>query len=107
MSAELTVSDGDLMAIGTTLLNIVATVQRHGHASPGSTLDYMTGLDLLDGEESAAGHILRDFIAWTSGRKALSPGCDDRLKAYVNQSGWAQQALDRTTTARRRPRRSA
>ena len=53
--AELTVSDGDLMAIGATLLNIVATVQRHGHASPGSTLDYMTGLDLLDGDQQTQG----------------------------------------------------
>jgi hypothetical protein len=88
------VSDGDLKAIGATVLNIVAAVQQLGHTSPASTLNYMTWVDALDGEESAASYILRDFIAWTCGRKEMSPGCDDRLKAYVNQSGWAQRSSD-------------
>lgn len=82
-AASPTFSDSDLMAIGMVMLNIVASVQQHGHASPASTLDYLSGLDLLDGNESAAGHIVRDFIAWTCGRTDMSPGCDERLKAYI------------------------
>ena len=88
VAATTTVSDGDLMAIGATLLNVVVTVRQLQHASPASSLDYMTSLD------SDAGHIVRDFIAWTSGRKGLAPGCEDRLIGYVDQSGWTRHRMD-------------
>jgi len=95
--APTTVSNGDLMAIGMVLLNVVVAVERAGHASPASTLDYLSGLDLLDGNESAAGHIVRDFIAWTCGRKDMAPGCDERLKTFTHASGWHMQAVSAAT----------
>lgn len=81
----------DLALIGAALWSWVAAVNRHGHASPASTLDYTTCVP-GDLDASAATFIVRDFVAWTSGRKHLAPGCEERLRSYVVRCGWQDQA---------------
>lgn len=84
MSAHTDVTYGDLALIGAGLLTTVASVGLHGCASPGSTLDYTRGLT------SPHDLVVRDFIAWTSHRKSLADGCEERLRAYVDESGWTE-----------------
>lgn len=38
--------------------------------------------------------IVRDFVAWTSRRKTLAGGCEERLRAYVDDSGWTEHLLN-------------
>ncbi|GAA4759824.1 hypothetical protein GCM10023350_52520 [Nocardioides endophyticus] len=82
VSSHTDVTYGDLALIGAALLTTVTSVGLHGWASPGSTLDYTTGLrrphDL----------VVRDFIAWTAHRKSMADGCEERLRSYVDESGW-------------------
>ena len=63
-------------ARGLALSNWIASTVLLGHASPGSTLDYV---HVEPGTDAA---FLKDFVAWTSGRKTLAPGCDDRLREW-------------------------
>lgn len=81
--SELTdVTYGDLALIGAAMLSTVSSVSLHGWASPGSSLDYTRG--------NAGPHaaIVRDFVAWTAHRKQLADGCEERLRSYVEASGW-------------------
>lgn len=77
----------DLAHIGAALLTAVTTVARLGWASPGSWLDYA---DPLGDPHSL---IVRDFVAWTSHRKSMAEGCGERLRAFVEQSGWTTHVL--------------
>jgi len=61
---------------GTALANWITTTALLGHASPGSTLDY------VHVEPGTYAAFLKDFVAWTSGRKELAPGCDTRLREW-------------------------
>lgn len=88
----------DLALLGAALWSWVAAVNRLGHANPGSTLDYTTGLT-EDLDASAADWIVRDFVAWTSGRKHLVPGCEERLRSYVVRCGWQDRAVGEMATA--------
>ena len=63
---------------GIALRNWVATTVLLGHASPGSTLEYV---DVEPWSDSA---LIKDFVAWTSGRKHLAEGCDARLREWAN-----------------------
>lgn len=87
VSPQTDVRYADLALIGAAILTTVTTVQRMGWASPGSSLDYTNGL------RDPHDLIVRDFIAWTSGRRSLAAGCDERLLAYVEQSGWTHHLL--------------
>lgn len=82
VSAYTDVTYGDLAMIGAGLLSTVSSVSLHGWASPGSTLDYTKGLT------TPHDLVVRDFVAWTSHRKSLANGCEERLRAYVDESGW-------------------
>ena len=82
VSSHTDVTYGDLALIGAALLTTVTSVGLHGWASPGSTLDYTTG---LRGPHEL---VVRDFIAWTSHRKSMADGCEERLRSYVVESGW-------------------
>ena len=82
VSAHTDVTYGDLALIGAALLTTVGSVGLHGWASPGSSLDYTKGLT------SPHDLVVRDFIAWTSHRKSLADGCEERLRSYVDESGW-------------------
>lgn len=82
ISEETDVTYLDLALIGAALLSTVTSVAQHGWASPGSTLDYTR--HILDPHAM----IVRDFVAWTAHRKTLAPGCEDRLRSFVEQSGW-------------------
>lgn len=91
VSAFTNVTYGDLALIGAGLLSTIVSVGLHGWASPGSTLDYTKGLT------NPHDLVVRDFIAWTSHRKSLADRCEERLRAYVDQSGWTthlQHQLD-------------
>lgn len=83
------VTYGDLALIGAALLSTVSSVSLHGWASPGSSLDYTKG----DAGPHAA--IVRDFVAWTAHRKQLADGCEERLRSYVEASGWTDHLQDR------------
>lgn len=79
---------GDLALIGAALLTTVTSVAQLGWASPGSSLDYSPKV-------SESHHmIVRDFIAWTSHRKSLADGCEERLRAFVDDSGWTRHVLN-------------
>jgi hypothetical protein len=82
------VTYGDLALIGAALLSTVTSVAQLGWASPGSSLDYTPR------ESDSHTMIVRDFIAWTSHRKSLAEGCEERLRAYVDESGWTIHVLD-------------
>lgn len=92
MNAEMP-TDADLMLIGAAVLNSVTATLRLGHSTPGMTLDYMTWVDALEGSDSAAPAIVRDFVTWTSGRNHLNPGAKDRLERFVTESGWSDCAV--------------
>lgn len=62
---------------GMALENAIATTCALGHSSPGGLLDYTKHR----GDHSAEDFV-RDFIAWTSGRKRLAPGCEERLREF-------------------------
>lgn len=87
VSPQTDIRYADLALIGAAILTTVVTVQRMGWASPGSSLDYTNGL------REPHDLIVRDFIAWTSGRRSLAADCDERLLAYVEQSGWTDHLL--------------
>lgn len=79
----------EVLEIGTALLNWTASVGRLGHASPGSTLDYTRVLD------SIPALIVRDFVAWTSGRTHLVPGDPaERLNQLLAAAGWEAMVVD-------------
>lgn len=82
-------SEADIYLIGKALLNMVVVTVQLGHVSPGMSLDYIHLNDIEEGE-SAAPMIVRDFVAWTSGRQHLAEGAEERLRAWIQQSGyWA------------------
>jgi hypothetical protein len=86
------VTYGDLALLGASVLSTISSVAIHGWASPGSSLDY-TG-QLTDPHSM----IVRDFVAWTSHRKGLAEGCDERLRGYVDESGWTVHLLSQMST---------
>lgn len=71
----------DLYLLGEALLNAVGTCILLGHASPAnSVIDYTT---TPDGDSHVSKHILRDLLAWQSGRRNAVPGCEERLRGWV------------------------
>lgn len=75
--------------LGATLISAIGVTFRHGHASPASTLDYVP-----DDFESGAANIVYDFVAWTSGRRDMRPGCVDRLRQLVEDLDWEGAAVE-------------
>ena len=61
---------------GEALQTWIATTTLLGHTRPGHTLEY------VHVEEWTAMAFVRDFVAWTSGRKSLAPGCEERLREW-------------------------
>lgn len=92
VSKHTDVTYGDLALIGSSLLSTVSTVAIHGWASPGSTLDYTR--QLADPHSL----IVRDFVAWTSHRKRLADNCEERLRTFVDESGWTLHVLNQAAT---------
>lgn len=80
----------EVFSVGHAVIDWIMTVQRLGHASPASTLDYTTGLgDMFS-------MIVRDFVAWTCGREDMVPGDPkERLYAWIETAGWEQYAVER------------
>ena len=78
----------EVLLLGEAVLNWINATATLGHASPGNTLDYvpLSRCNLI-GEQ-----VLRDFVAWTSGRTDLAPGCDERLRELIRDSGWSELA---------------
>jgi hypothetical protein len=89
VSERTDVTYGDLALIGAALLTTVTSVCQLGWASPGSSLDYTPN------ESDPHTMIVRDFVAWTSHRKSLAAGCEERLRAFVDESGWTRHVVDR------------
>lgn len=88
--AAANVTNGELLEIGAALMGWVTMVGRLGHTSPASTLDYTGTLD------SIPALIVRDFVAWTSGRTGTVPGDPEaRLKQLVQAAGWERVIVDR------------
>lgn len=88
----------DLALIGAALLSHATNTIRLGHVTPAETLDY-TGA-VLDGEDSAAPAIVRDFVAWTSRRQDVAPGAEQRIRDWLEASGWIDRTLDVAATYR-------
>lgn len=78
----------DIYLVGEAVLNTINIVHTLGHTSPASTLEYTAG---------ATPHtaIVRDFVAWTSGRKQLAPDCEENLRTLNQDSGWHRRGADR------------
>lgn len=83
LSEHTEVTWGILALIGAQVLNNVGSVMALGWTSPASSLDYTHHR-----EDDFTQNIVRDYIAWTSGRKAKNPGAEERLRSYVTESGW-------------------
>lgn len=62
---------------GMALQNWLDTTQLLGHTTPAGSLDY------VHPEEGSAGAFVKDFVAWTSGRRHLAPGCEERLREFA------------------------
>lgn len=84
----------DLALIGAAVLNSVCTTLHIGHTTPAETLDYLGSIDQLDGAESAAPMIVRDFVAWTGRRQDIVPDARERLEQFIVASGWYQQQVE-------------
>lgn len=81
--AESNMSNFEVLGIGAAVLSWVSTVGRLGHTSPASTLDYTGSIDDL------SGLIVRDFVAWSSGRLNTVPGDPAvRLKQLIETGKW-------------------
>lgn len=61
---------------GSALEAWIATTALLGHTRPGHSLEY------IHTEEWSAMAFVRDFVAWTSGRTSLAPGCEQRLREW-------------------------
>jgi hypothetical protein len=85
-----TLSNTEVFMLGEALLVWLGTCIRLGHASPGSTLDYTTSPEHL----SLGGLIVRDVIAWTSGRVELAPGCEQRVRDLMEAADIEQHFAD-------------
>lgn len=77
-----TLSNFEVFALGDALLSWMGTVARLGHSSPGSVLDYTKG----GFTTNLFAYVIRDFVAWTSGRVDLVPDCEDRIRQYIAQA---------------------
>lgn len=89
----------EIFQLGEAVINAAVTVAQLGHSSPASVLDY-----LPSGLVGSAPHdFLYDFIAWTSGRKHLRPGCEDRIRNEIREGGWQQLAAERLDAIFARP----
>lgn len=71
-----TLSNAEVWMMGQAFYTWVGATCRLGHSSPGSTLDYTTNPEAL----SLPALIMRDFVAWTSGRVNLAEDCEQRLR---------------------------
>lgn len=79
----------DIYLLGEAVLNAVGTCVLLGHANPAnSILDYTAEPGDYD---HVSKHILRDLLAWQSGRVAMSPGCEERLRAWVAEEWLPRQ----------------
>jgi hypothetical protein len=87
VSPRTTITYDDLALIGAGLLSTVSIVERLGWASPGSSLDY------IHTQNDPHTMIVRDFIVWTSHRKSLAEGCEERLRNLVRESGWTNHIV--------------
>lgn len=82
MSDTVTLTRGQAQALlalaqkGQALANAVVTTVVLGQSSPAALLDYAHP---AEGSEAA---FVLDFIAWSSGRKSLTPGCEARLREW-------------------------
>jgi len=79
------IRESDLIALGTILLNVIATVEKLGHSSPADTLTYMHG-------NESHFLIVKDFITWTAGWTDKA-GARERLLWLVNESGWSKDMV--------------
>lgn len=78
----------DMAMIGQSLLNSISTTVTLGHTRPGHTLDYSQPRnDLWLG-------VVQDFIIWTSGRTKFNPSAQERLTAFIQESGWQRHCLN-------------
>lgn len=79
----------EVLGIGSAVLSWVVMVGRLGHTSPASTLDYTGSIPDL------SGLIVRDFVAWASGRTDKVPGDpSERMKELVAAAGWEQLLVE-------------
>ncbi len=80
---DTTLINYEVFIIGEAVLKWMNAVTQLGHESPASTLDYTTNAASLD----LGSLIVRDFVAWTSGRVEMAPGCQERMREIVADSG--------------------
>ena len=85
---------GELALIGVAVLDLVGTCMTLGHAKPQHTLDYMHG------EPDFSTQVVHDLVAWCSGGKSLNAADrEERLRTYVNESGWRRAQHQRAVKA--------
>lgn len=80
----------DLYLLGEAVLNSIGACVQLGHANPANTvLDYTPQPTDAD---HVSKHILRDLLAWQSGRRDKSPDCEERLRSWVTTDWLPRQA---------------
>jgi hypothetical protein len=83
----------ELYLLGQAVVTWVSVVAQLGHSSPADSLDYVRG------NGNPWDEYLRDFIAWTSNREHLSPGCEERLRQDNELTGWHRHRMERLNAA--------
>jgi hypothetical protein len=80
----------EIYMIGEALVSWMAATAQLGHEQPGNTLDYSHVHTIT----SPWQYIVRDFVIWTSGRSNFDPEAADRVRGWVEESGWAAAKLN-------------
>lgn len=81
---ETDVTYGDLVMIGSYVLNSVNAAEMMRHASPAGLLEYAE-------PDTVWAQMVQDFIAWTS--RGDGDPARDRLLRYVHVTGWSAMKL--------------
>lgn len=84
-------TNAEVYGIGEALLSWIGAVTQLGHASPEGTLDYTRGP-----MDNPCAYIVRDFVAWTSGRVDTVPGDpEERLREFVVEADLTAELAER------------
>lgn len=92
---ETTLSNFEVFMMGEAFYRWVGATITLGHSSPGMALDYTK----RDEAMGLPGLIMRDFVAWTSGRTHLVEGAEERLRELFATSNFGADMAERVGAA--------
>lgn len=90
-----TLTNAEVFGVGDALISWMGMVGQLGHASPASTLDYTRGP-----MDNVFAYVVRDFVAWTSGRTDTVPGDpEERLREWAAEARLGDEFAERISRA--------